>query len=69
MQIQNRPICAHAVPHKGGVTLTIEFGSRAAATLTLRHSDVGHLGAVIDQALGLDEDDNTNEPPVIDADG
>jgi hypothetical protein len=69
MRSQNILIHAYAHPQKGGVTLTIEFGSRAAATLTLRHSEVEHLVAVIDQALGQDEDNDTTELPVIDADG
>jgi hypothetical protein len=68
MQPQTILIHAHAVPGAGGVTLTIEFGSRAAATMTLRHGDLEHLVTVIDQALDLDVDDST-EPPVIDADG
>lgn len=69
MQPQNILIHAHAVPRKGGVALTIEFGSRAAATMTLRHSDIEHLATVIDQALDPDEDDDNTEPSVIDADG
>jgi hypothetical protein len=69
MQIQSFQIHAHAVPHKGDVTLTIEFGSGAAATLTLRPNRFEHLTTLIDQALGTDEDDDTIERPVIDADG
>jgi hypothetical protein len=68
MRTQGIVIHAHAVPQKGGVKLTIEFGSRAAATLTLRPVEVENLVTVIDQALGPDEGDDT-EPLVIDADG
>ena len=69
MQTGNILIHAHPISQKGGVKLTIEFGSRAAATLTLRLGEVANLVTVIDQALGPDEDEQNTEPPVVDADG
>ena len=69
MQTENIMIHAHPSPQKGGVILTIEFGNRAAATLTLRPGEVANLVTVIDQALGPDEDEHNTEPPVVDADG
>jgi len=60
---------AHAVPRHGGVKLTIEFGSRAAATLTLRPGEIQNLVTVIDQALEPNDDDDNGEPLVVDADG
>jgi hypothetical protein len=68
MQTESILFHAHAIPQKGGVKLTIEFGSQAAATLTLRPGEVEKFVTVIDQALGADEDDDT-EPLVVDADG
>jgi hypothetical protein len=51
------------------VTLTIELGTQAVITLMLKPSEAEHLVTVIDQALGLDEDDGELEPPIADADG
>lgn len=68
MQIESILFHAQASPQEGGVKLTIEFGSRAAATLMLRPGEVENLVTVIDQALGPNEDDDI-EPLVVDADG
>jgi hypothetical protein len=68
MQTKSILLHARAVSQEGSVTLTIGFGSRATATLTLRPGENEHLITVINQALGRSEDDDT-EPPVIDADG
>lgn len=68
MQTPNIQFHAQAIPQEGGVKLTIEFGSRAAATLVLRPGEAESLVTVIDQALYPDEDDDV-EPRVVDADG
>jgi hypothetical protein len=67
MQTESILLRAHATPQDGSVKLTIKFGSRATATLTLRPGEVESLVTVIDQALGPGEDDD--EPLVVDADG
>jgi hypothetical protein len=69
MRTQATLVHAYTAPRNEGVTLTIELGTQAAITLMLKPNEAEHLVTVIDQALGLDEDDGELEPPIADADG
>jgi hypothetical protein len=60
---------AHAAPQDGGVALIIEFGRQAAVTLTLTPREAEHQVMVLNQALDLDEGNNSIEPLIVDADG
>jgi hypothetical protein len=69
MRTQATLVHAYTAPRNEGVTLTIELGTQAAITLMLKPNEAEHLVTVIDQALGLDEDDGELETPIADADG